>query len=117
MGRVTKVIGFSVPPALAEEVERVANAERRTKSELFREMFRVYQLYRKQREQEEERWVMNLIREAQAEQEKHPMTPEELVRERQEIGRYGAEQARKLGIKPRDVGRIIDESRKRWGTS
>jgi len=47
MGRITKVIGFSVPPALAEEIEQVAKAERRTKSELFREMFRVYQVYRK----------------------------------------------------------------------
>jgi metal-responsive CopG/Arc/MetJ family transcriptional regulator len=67
------------PPALAEEVEQVAKAERRTKSELFREIFRVYQLYRKQREQEEERWVMDLIREAKEEQEKNPMGPEELV--------------------------------------
>ena len=64
MGRVTKVIGFPVPPALAEEVEQVAKAARRTKSELFREMFRVYQCYRQQREQEEERWVIELIREA-----------------------------------------------------
>jgi hypothetical protein len=117
MGRITKVIGFSIPPALAEEVEQVAKAERRTKSELFREMFRVYQLYRKQREQEEERWVMDLIREAREEQEKHPMTPEELVQELQELGRYGAQQAKKLGIKPRDVGRIIGESRKRRGAS
>ncbi len=60
---------------------------------------------------------MDLIREAQEEQEKHPMTPEGLVRELQELGRYGAEQAKKLGTKPKDVGRIIDESRKRWGAS
>ncbi len=117
MGRVTKVIGFSVPPALAEEVEQVAKAERRTKSELFREMFRVYQRYRQQREQEEERRVMELIREAQEEQEKNPMTPEELVKELKELARYGAQQAKKLGIKPKDVNRIIHESRKRWRTS
>ncbi|MBI3330314.1 MAG: ribbon-helix-helix protein, CopG family [Nitrospinae bacterium] len=117
MGRITKVLGFSVPPALAEEVEQVAKAERRTKSELFREMFRVYQRYRQQREQEEERWVTELIREAQAEQEKNPLTPEELVKELTELARYGAQQAKKLGIKPKDVNRIIDESRKRWGSS
>jgi hypothetical protein len=58
---------------------------------------------------------MDLIRQAKEEQEKHRMTPEELVRELQEIGQYGAHQAKKLGIKPRDVGRIIDESRKRRG--
>src|SRR5262245_1451163 len=98
MARITKVIGISVPSALADEVEQVAKAERRTKSEVFREMFRGYQVYRKQREREEERWGMDLIREAQEEQEKHALTQEELVRELQEIGRYGAQQAKKLGI-------------------
>lgn len=47
MSRTTKVLGFSVPPALAEEVEQIAQEERRTKSELFREMLRVYQAYRR----------------------------------------------------------------------
>jgi len=117
MGRVTKVMGFSVPPALAEEVEQIAKAERRTKSELFREMFRVYQLYRKQREQEEERWVMDLIREAKEEQEKNPMGPEDLVKELKELAREVSLQAKKRGIKYKDVNRIIDESRKRWRTS
>jgi|SRR5215831_17105086 len=117
MGRVTKVIGFSVPPALAAEVERVAKAERRTKSELFREMFRVYQRYRKQREQQEERWVMELIREAKEEQEKHPMTPEELAKELKELARDVSQQAKKRGITSKDVNRLIDESRKRWRTS
>ena len=117
MGRTTKIVGFSVPPALVEEFDRVAKAERRTKSELFREMFRVYQQYRKQREQEEERWVMDLIREAKEEQAKNPMTPKELVEELREIGRYGAQQAKRLSIKPKNVNRIIYESRERWGVS
>jgi metal-responsive CopG/Arc/MetJ family transcriptional regulator len=78
MGRT--VVGFSVPAALAEEVEELAQQERRPKSELFREMLRVYQLFRKQRMQEEERWVMDLIREAKEEREKHPMTEEEMLR-------------------------------------
>jgi phenylpropionate dioxygenase-like ring-hydroxylating dioxygenase large terminal subunit len=88
MGR--KVVGFSVPAALAEEVEELAKQERRTKSELFREMLRVYQLFRKQRMQEEERWVTDLIREAKEEREKHPMTEEEMLRESEELARYGA---------------------------
>ena len=117
MARMTKVMGFSVPPALAEEVERVARADRRTKSELFREMFHVYQLYRKQREQEEEGWVMDLIREAKEEQEKNPLAPEDLVKELKELAQEVSLQAKKRGIRPRDVNRIIDESRKRWRTS
>ena len=40
--RVAKTIGFSVPPEVIEDVERIANAEGRTRSELFREMVRVY---------------------------------------------------------------------------
>jgi hypothetical protein len=42
MARTAKTVGFSVPPELAEEIERLASAEGRTKSELFREMVRVY---------------------------------------------------------------------------
>ena len=113
MGRITKVIGFSVPPALAQEVEQLARRERRTKSELFREMLRVYQRYTKQREQEEERWVTDLIREAQEEQAKHPLSPEELVAAFNEIAQYGARQAKKLGIKSKDINCIIHASRQR----
>lgn len=42
MARTATTIGFSVPPELAAEVERMARLEGRTKSELFREMVRVY---------------------------------------------------------------------------
>lgn len=68
-------------------------------------------------EQEEERWVMELIREAQAEQAKNPMTPEELAQELKELARDVSEQAKERGITYKDVNRIIDESRKRWRTS
>ncbi|MHB1342400.1 MAG: ribbon-helix-helix protein, CopG family [Coriobacteriia bacterium] len=42
MARTATTIGFSVPPEIAADVERIAAAEGRTKSELFREMVRVY---------------------------------------------------------------------------
>jgi metal-responsive CopG/Arc/MetJ family transcriptional regulator len=50
--RMTRMVGFSIPPAMAEELERMADEEQRTKSELFREMFRVYRNYRLQKQQE-----------------------------------------------------------------
>jgi hypothetical protein len=74
-------------------------------------MVRVYQRYRRQREEDEERWIMNLIREAQEEQKKNPMTPEELRKESERLARYGEQQAKKLGIKPKDINRIIHEYR------
>ncbi len=46
MARTAKTIGFSVPPDLKEEIELMAKQEGRTKSELFREMVRVYRAQR-----------------------------------------------------------------------
>jgi metal-responsive CopG/Arc/MetJ family transcriptional regulator len=43
--RSTKVITVSVPPATAEDFERLAAQEGRNRSELFREMLGVYQAY------------------------------------------------------------------------
>jgi|SRR5215813_2768498 len=115
MASVRKVIGFSVPPSMEREVEAMAKQEQRTKSELFREMFRVYKRFRKQRERQEDDWVETLIAEAKAEQAANPMSVEELLKESEDLARYGAAQAKKLGITPKDVNRIIYESRKRWG--
>jgi hypothetical protein len=43
-----KILGFSVPPKLAEEFEALCAEEHRTKSEMFREMFRSYMYLRTQ---------------------------------------------------------------------
>ncbi len=49
-GRTTKVLSFSLSPEMAEEIEDLAKKERRSKSELLREMVHVY----KERQAEEE---------------------------------------------------------------
>ncbi|MGH9426760.1 MAG: ribbon-helix-helix protein, CopG family, partial [Terriglobia bacterium] len=77
MARMTETIGFSVPPPVARQVERMAKAERRTKSALFRDMVRVYERNRRQEEQYDEAWAMRLIEEAKEEERLHPMTQEE----------------------------------------
>jgi metal-responsive CopG/Arc/MetJ family transcriptional regulator len=43
MARVTKTLTVSLPPQLYEEVKRLAEQEQKTKSELFRDMVRVYE--------------------------------------------------------------------------
>ncbi|MFO7951717.1 MAG: hypothetical protein R6U91_02770 [Bacillota bacterium] len=48
--RKTKVIGFSVPPEIYDEIVSYAEKEQKTKSELFREMVSVY---RSNKEEEE----------------------------------------------------------------
>jgi metal-responsive CopG/Arc/MetJ family transcriptional regulator len=43
MGRTTKTLTVSLPPRIYEEIERLARLERKTKSELFRDMVKVYE--------------------------------------------------------------------------
>jgi hypothetical protein len=114
MGRTTKTLGFSVPPKVLRQVESLARKEHRTKSELFREMVRVYQRFRLQRDRDEARWVDNLIQEAQAEQARSPMTVEEMLAESNRLSRAAAKHARKLGLKTdlRSATRLIQENRK-----
>src|ERR1039457_6366984 len=99
MNRTTKIVGFSVPPAVAREVERLARQERRTKSELFREMVRVYRRYRNHRDRDEDRWIMGIIEEVKAEQARDPLSTENLLKESDRLSLYGAQQAKKLGLK------------------
>lgn len=112
MPRTTETIGFSVPPPVARQVERLAKAENLTKSELFRDMVRVYKQYREQREEFDETWALKVIREAQEEQRRNPMTQEEIKKEDEELRRYAAAQTKKMGIKEKDIDRIIHEYRK-----
>lgn len=79
--RSSTVLAVSVPPQAAREFERTAESEGRNKSELFREMLRVYRAYRETRSFES-------------------------------LQRYGAAQARRLGIMTeKDVERLIAEAR------
>jgi hypothetical protein len=108
-----KHVGFTLPSPMEREFHQIAKEEHRTKSELFREMFRVYRSYRKRHPEPEitDEWVMQVIAEAQEEQRQNPMTPEELIAEFRELSREGGERARQLGIKEEDIDRIIHEHR------
>jgi metal-responsive CopG/Arc/MetJ family transcriptional regulator len=113
-----KNVGFTVPPTMADEIEQMAQEEHRTKSELFREMLRVYRSYRKRHPEPEidEEWVMQVIREAQEEEKRNPMTDEEFMEESRKLAEYGARQAKKLGIDAEDdevINRIIHDVRAR----
>lgn len=43
MGRVSKVVSFSLPPDTAKKIESIAKSENRSRSELLREMVSVYE--------------------------------------------------------------------------
>ncbi len=50
MARSTKVLAFSVPPAIARQIERAAREEQKTKSELLRDMWEAYLVTREKEE-------------------------------------------------------------------
>ena len=104
---------------MVNEVEALAREERRTKSELFREMLRVYQRFREQRDRDEASWVSNLIREARAERARRPMTADEILTESQRLSRAGARRAKKLGIETNStsISNLIHERRKTRGSA
>jgi translation initiation factor 2B subunit (eIF-2B alpha/beta/delta family) len=117
-----KNVGFTVPPAMADEIERMAKKEHRTKSEFFRRMFTLYRTYREQLEQAEEeqfeRMIDEVIDEAvKAQKEgRSLMTDEEFIAESKRLMEYGAEQAKKLGIDVEDdevVNRMVHNVRAR----
>jgi hypothetical protein len=56
--------------------------------------------------------VLNLVSEAKAEEKSNPMTADELLAESERLARHGAQQAKKLGIKAKNVDRLIHEYRK-----
>jgi len=91
MGRTTRIRSVSVPPKPAKQTKV---------------------LDRTQRELDEQRWVENLIAEAKAEEAANPMSIEEMLKEADRIARYGERQAKKLGIKPKDIDRLIHEYRR-----
>jgi CopG family transcriptional regulator/antitoxin EndoAI len=43
MSRITKTLTISLPPQTYKEIEEMAKLEQKTKSELFRDMIRVYE--------------------------------------------------------------------------
>lgn len=79
-----------------------------TPSQLLNDMLDVYQQHRKQHKPYDEAWAMNVIREAQEEERLHSMTPEELAKESEELRRYGIAQSKKLGLKSKDIDRLLE---------
>ncbi len=70
-------------------------------------MVRVYRRYRLQRDRDGERWVQALIDETKAEEARKPMGQVDLIKESERLARYGAQQAKKLGIKPKGTNRLV----------
>ena len=108
MPRTTETSDFVIPPTLARKAAQIAREEGRTYGALFGDMLRAYQDRRKQRKPYDEAWAMTVMQEALEEERLHPMTPEELAKESEELRRYGIAQSKKLGLKSKDIDRLLE---------
>jgi metal-responsive CopG/Arc/MetJ family transcriptional regulator len=107
--KTSRTISISMPAKQLLEMERVAKREHRTLSELVRETFRQYQSRRQQATSEDLDLVMRLIADAK----QNPLSDEDLRAENARLMAYGARQAKKAGIKERDIPSRIHASRSR----
>jgi metal-responsive CopG/Arc/MetJ family transcriptional regulator len=74
MGRTRVVISISLPPEMAKEYEKLTRETKKSKSELFREMFRVYRDYLEEREYE------NLLRYGERKAEQKQISEDDVER-------------------------------------
>ncbi len=65
----------------------------------------------------DEKYCPKTVTEIIEDAKKHPMSPAELRAENERLMKYGARQAKKAGIKERDIPRVIHEARSRLRTS
>lgn len=108
MARTYKTVGFSIPPAIAERIERTAMDRNMTRSELFREMFRVWE--RETRlDPDSDEAILKLAAEEKEKERLNPTTVEERLREFEEIRRNLLERAQSLGIIVTEDGEILEK--------
>lgn len=101
MARISKNLGFTVSPAMADKFEQVAKREQSTKSELFRRMFRLYLSYVEpiqERSDTPDAWAERLILEAQEQDRQNPISGQAFLAEIEQAQRYGAKRSKALGI-------------------
>ena len=108
-----------MPIAMVKKAERLARRERLTMSGLFREALSNYEASRKSTglDWNDDTAVDACIQRIIHETKRNPMSKQELEAEAKELAKYGARQAKKLGIKERDAVRIIHEFRARRNPS
>ncbi len=110
--RKSKVMAFSVPQALYEEVVLMAKEHNKTQSELFRDMVSIYRRFQALREEEETRILRQIVDNAQVMANTVPYDEEMEWKEFKALQRYGREKAKKLGLNTEDeIEQYINERR------
>ena len=107
MARTYKTVGFSLPPRIVERIEEATKTRNMTKSELFREMFRVWDREDQRKANADEELIAYFAK-VKEEARKNP-TPLEVDMEfYKEIGNDLQRRAKERGLVVTDDGEIIE---------
>ena len=113
MTRRYKTLGFSVPPMMAARIDEVVRERQFTRSELFREMFRLWE----QQDQaarpdpDSDEAILKLFARVKAAEQRHPMPVEKSLRNFEEIRRNLQRRAQSLGLEVTEDGEILEKAR------
>ncbi len=97
-----------VDPKVVAAIKSTAKMERISRNHLLREMVKAYQ---EKQDRKDDQEILRVFEDVRQQEAVSPTSSEDLRRESDQLMAYGAQQARKLGIKPRDVNRHIRELR------
>ena len=110
VARTYKTVGFSIPPAIAERIERTAMARNMTRSELFREMFRVWE--RETRfDPDADEAILKLAAEEKERERRNPTSLEDDLRFFEELREDLQRRAKERGLTVTEDGEIIETAR------
>ncbi len=113
MARRYKTIGFSVPPMIAARIEEVVRERQFTRSELFREMFRVWEKLDKQTrlDPDSDEAILRLFAEEKEKERRTPTPLEENLRSFEEMRKDLQRRAKERGLIVTEDGEVIEKAR------
>lgn len=110
VARTYKTMGFSIPPAIAERIEQTAKARNMTRSELFREMFRVWEKEARLDPDSDEA-ILKLAAEEKEKERLNPTSVEDDMRFFTALREDLQQRARERGLTVTEDGEIIETAR------
>lgn len=109
--RKYQTIGFSVPPAMARRIAALVKARQSTRSEFFREMFRVWeqqQARQTRQDRDSDQAILRLAAAVRAAERARPTPQRDTQRFFAALGRDLRQRARRLGLTITEDGEISE---------
>jgi Arc/MetJ-type ribon-helix-helix transcriptional regulator len=112
VARQYRTLGFSVPPAMAARIDQIVREKQFTRSEFFREMFRLWEQQDRatRPDPDSDEAILKLFAEEQEKERRNPTPVEESLRSFEEIRRNLQRRAKALGLEVTEDGEILEKA-------